>query len=158
MFIIKLDPWYITGLVEGEGCFFVNFTRKQKLKIGIETKPSFSLSLNKENLELLKNLRKYFGCGAIRYSRSDRTYKYEVRSVNDIVKKVLPHFEKFPLQGAKAEDFQKFAKICRMVHSNLHMSRKYLREIIEIAYSMNVSGKRKYAKEDLLRVLGEVKV
>jgi hypothetical protein len=156
--IMDLDPWYITGLVEGEGCFHVGFTFRKKLKIGIETRPSFSISLNKRDVELLKKVRKYFGCGAIRYSNSDHTYKYEVRSVKDIVKKILPHFEEYPLKGSKKEDFEKFKKIVLMVHQNKHLSKKYLPEIINLAYSMNPSGKRKHRKEDLLRVLGEVKV
>jgi len=36
--------------------------------------------------------------------------------------------------------------------------RRGLREIIELAYQMNPSGKRRLAKEELLRELGEVKV
>ncbi len=153
-----LDPWYVTGLVEGEGCFSVSFTLRRKLKIGIETRPSFSVSLNKRDVDLLKKLRKFFECGAIRYSNSDHTYKYEVRSVRDIVKKILPHFEKYPLEGSKKEDFEKFKKIVLMIHQNKHLSRKFLPKIIELAYSMNPSGKRKHRKEDLLRMLGEVKV
>ena len=155
---MRLNPWFITGLVEGEGCFCVSFNRRRKFKVGIETRPSFSVTLSSRELELLKALRDYFGCGGIRYSKSDRTYKFEVRSVRDIVKKIVPHFEKFPLQGSKSKDFQLFAKISKMVHMNLHLSPKYLREIIELSYKMNPSGKRKYKKEELLRVLGEMKV
>jgi hypothetical protein len=154
----RLHPWYVTGLVEGEGTFSVSFNFRKRLKIGIETRPSFSLSQNEANLELLKEVRRFFRCGAIRYSRSDRTYKYEVRSVRDIVTKILPHFREYPLRGAKASDFEKFADICKMVHANLHRNARYLREIIELAYLMNPSGKRKHRKEELLRALGEVKV
>ncbi len=45
-----------------------------------------------------------------------------------------------------------------MVKANLHLSPKHLPEIIELAYSMNPSGKRKYTKEHLLQVLGGEKV
>ena len=155
---MDLDPWYVTGLVEGEGCFSVSFSFRRRLRIGIETRPSFSVSLSKRDLPLVKALRGYFRCGGIRFSRSDRTYKFEVRSVPDLVKKIIPHFEKYPLKGSKRGDFEKFSRICRMVHQNLHLSRKYLPEIIEMAYSMNPSGRRKHTKEDLLRALGEVKV
>ncbi len=155
---MKLDPWYITGLVEGEGCFSVSFNLRGRLKVGIETRPSFSVTLSKRDLSIVKALRGYFGCGGIRFSRSDGTYKFEVRSVSDLVKKVIPHFERYPLKGAKGEDFRKFVRVCDMVRRNLHLSRKYLPEIIDIAYSMNPSGKRKHTKENLLRVLGEVKV
>ena len=154
----RLHPWYVTGLVEGEGTFSVSFNKRRKLTVGIETRPSFSVTLHKRDLSLLKALRAFFGCGAIRYSRSDGTYKYEVRSVPDLVKRILPHFEKYPLAGAKGDDFRKFAEIVRLVHAKHHLNRQHLRHIIELAYSMNPSGRRKYEKDDLLRLLGEMKV
>ena len=155
---MSLDPWFVTGLIEGEGCFSVSFTKRNRLRIGIETKPSFSISLNHRDLNLLKQVHAYFNCGGIRYSRSDRTYKFEVRSIGDIVEQIIPHFKKFPLQGNKLSDFIKFVKICKNVRANLHMSKKHLKEIIETAYQMNPSGKRQHEKSDLLRVLGEIMV
>ena len=154
----KLDPWYVTGLVEGEGCFSVSFSFRKRLKVGIETRPSFSISLTRRDLHILERIREFFGCGGIRYSRTDSTYKYEVRSIKDLDTKILPHFRKYPLQGSKKEDFEKFALICKKVRANLHMNRGHLQEIIELAYEMNPSGKRRHKKEDLLKVLGEVMV
>ncbi len=153
----ELDGWYVTGLAEGEGCFHVGFTLRKRLKVGIETRPSFSLSLNQKDLHLLQAVQSFFGCGGIRYSRSDRTYKYEVRSIRDLVRKILPHFERYPLQGSKKTDFEHFSNICRKVHANLHLNREHLKQIIEWAYEMNGSGARKRTKRDLLRVLGEEK-
>ncbi len=153
-----LQPWFITGLAEGESCFSVSFTQRKKLKLGIETRPSFSISLNQRDLELLKLVHAYFKCGSIRYSQSDRTYKYEVRSLEDLVKRIIPHFKEYALHGSKLQDFLKFEQICKKVRANLHRSSKYLPEIIEIACQMNPSGKRKYSKEDLLKILDKIVV
>lgn len=152
-----LHPWYVTGLVEGEGSFTVSFSKRRQLAVGIETRPSFSVTLSERDLNLLKALRAFFGCGAIRYNRSDRTYKYEVRAVADLARKVLPHFEKYPLAGAKGEDFRKFAEIVHLVHAKHHLNAVHLRRIIGIAYSMNPSGQRRYTKDELLRLLDEMK-
>lgn len=154
----KLAPWYISGIIEGEGSFCVSFNLKKRLKLRIETRPSFSITLNENDYKLLKKIREYFKCGAIRYNKGDRTYKFETRSINEIVDKIIPHFFNYPLQGKKQKDFLKFQKICKMIHTNLHITRKHLLKIIEIAYSMNPSGKRKYKKEDLLKELDKVKV
>ena len=154
----SLDPWFVSGLVEGEGCFTVSFTFRRRLKIGIETRPSFSISLNERDLPLIQSIHAFFDCGAVRYSKNDRTYKYESRSVADLVTKVIPHFEKFPLQGSKAKDFTVFADICRKVRANQHLNRDYLAEIIKDAYRMNPSGKRRHERKALLRKLGELKV
>jgi hypothetical protein len=155
---MSLDPWFVTGLFEGEGCFSISFTFRKRIRVGIETRPSVSLSLNRRDLDLLKQVHAYFKCGGIRYSRSDRTYKFEAHSIDDITKKIIPHFKKCPLQGAKQSDFLKFVKICKEIKANRHVSKRHLKNIIELAYQMNPSGKRKHDKHELLKVLGEIMV
>lgn len=153
-----LNPWYVSGLVEGEGCFHVSFSIRKKLKVGIETRPSFSISLNRRDLMLLQGVHQYFGCGAIRYSESDRTYKYESRSIADLVQRIVPHFEKYALHGSKQNDFIRFAEICRSVYATRHLNRGCLKGIINSAFEMNPSGKRMRGKYELLRVLDQLKV
>jgi len=152
----ELDPWFVTGLTEGEGCFCISFQLRAKLKTGLEVRLSFSLSLNERDQGLLEQLRAFFGCGAIRQSRSDRTYKYEARSTADLLERVVPHFESYPLCGAKAQSFGGFSTVCRMIEQGDHLEREGLRDIIAVAYDMNI-GKRRYSRAELLRVLGEVK-
>ena len=101
-----LDPWYVTGLAEGEGCFCISFAIRAKLRTGLEVRPSFSLSLNARDLTLLQGLRAFFGCGWLRESRGDRTFKYEVRSIQDLANVVLPHFERFRSWETRQEAVQ----------------------------------------------------
>lgn len=144
---------YVSGFVDGEGCFLVSFNLRGKLNTGIEVRPSFSISQNERSLDLLKKIHEYFGCGAIRYCRGDRTYKYEVRSLEDLRRIIIPHFEKNPLLSSKQKDFEKFKIICGLMSRNLHRNCQKLSEIIELAYLMNPSGKRKYNKDELLKLL-----
>jgi LAGLIDADG endonuclease len=151
-----LDPWYVTGLAEGEGCFCVSFALRAKLRTGLEVRPSFSLSLNEKDLPLLQDLQAFFGCGWIRASWSDRTFKYEVRSIGDLLRVVLPHFEGFPLSGSKARSFNGFSRVCQMIEQGDHRERAGLEEIVATAYEMNL-GKRRHPQAVLLRALREVK-
>ena len=143
---------YITGLAEGEGCFCVSFNLRSKLNTGIEVRPSFSISQNQRNIKLLQLVYNYFHCGSIRYSKKDRTYKFEVRRIDDLVRIVIPHFEKYPLCGIKQNDFRNFVEICKMMKANLHRNQTQLERIIDIAYKIN-NGKRKYQKEKLLKCI-----
>ena len=68
---VRLDPWFVTGLAEGEGCFCVSIAIRPKMKVGLEARPSFSLSLNERDRELLGDLQAFFECGWIRESRSE---------------------------------------------------------------------------------------
>jgi len=149
---VPLDPWFVSGLTEGEGCFCVSFALRRKLRTGVEVRPSFSLSLNEKDLELLRALQTFFGCGWIRESKSDRTFKYEARSLNDLLDPIIPHFERFPLRGSKARSFAAFADVCRMIEQGDHLRRDGLHSIIEVAYEMNL-GKRRLTQDDLLRAL-----
>jgi LAGLIDADG DNA endonuclease family protein len=151
-----LDPWYVTGLVEGEGCFCVSFTLRPTLRTGIEVRPSFALSLNERDGDVLRSLQAFFDCGAIRVSRRDRTLKYEARSTAELLECIVPHFERFPLRGVKANSFDGFRQVCRMIEQGAHLTSVGLREIVRIAYGMNL-GKRRYPESKLLRVLDEVK-
>ena len=149
---VPLDSWYVSGLTEGEGCFCISFALRSKLRTGLEVRPSFSLSLNEKDLELLRDLQTFFGCGWIRESKSDRTFKYEARAVDDLLDPIIPHFERHPLRGSKAKSFAAFADVCRMIEQGDHLRRDGLRQIIDIAYEMNL-GKRRLARDDLLRAL-----
>jgi LAGLIDADG endonuclease len=154
---VPLDPWYVTGLTDGEGCFCVSLAVRAKLRTGLEVRPSFSLSLNEKDLRLLEGLKAFFGCGWIRESKGDRIFKYEARSIEDLNGVILPHFERFPLRGYKARSCAGFSHVCRMIEQGDHLQRDGLREIVGIAYQMNL-GKRRHSQAALLRVLDEVKV
>ncbi len=140
---------YISGFTDGEGCFCISFNKRSKLKNGIEVRPSFSLSQNKINLEILQKIQQYFRVGSIRYSKKDDNFKYEVRSIKDLTSVIIPHFEKYPLLASKKADFELFVKICKLISN--HPNSENLKSIIKMAYQMNKSGKRHYSKFELLK-------
>ena len=101
-------------------------------------------------------LQTFFGCGSVRHSRSDRTFKYESRALDELVQHVIPHFQRFRLRGSKARSYAGFVRVCEMIRQGDHLDRDRLRVIVGIAWEINL-GKRRYAREALLRVLDEVK-
>lgn len=141
---------YISGFIDGEGCFSVSFSKRNKLLVGWETKPSFSASQNEDRAEVLYLMQKYFGCGFIRRDFSDKTLKYEVRGRDDLIQKIIPHFEKYPLMSGKQKDFKLFARICNLMKKEEHKHAKGLRQIMKLAFQMNTSGKRKYTQSEII--------
>ena len=144
---------YISGYVDGEGCFSISFSKRDKLTVGWETKPSFSVSQNEDRAQILFLMQKVFNCGFIRRDYSDKTLKYEVRSLNDLIEKIIPHFEKHPLISDKYKDFEFFKKVCLLMQKELHKNKTGLIKIMDLAFQMNPSGKRKYTKGDMLQAL-----
>ena len=140
---------YLSGYVDGEGCFCVSINKSFRHQFGWEIRPSFSVSQNGDRAEVLETLKRQLGCGTIRPDRSDRTLKYEVRSVAELVERVIPLFEENPLVSAKRRDFEHFAEICRLMYQGKHRTEEGFRRILELAFEMNPSGKRKYTRDEI---------
>jgi hypothetical protein len=144
---------YISGFVDGEGCFCVSFQPSRRHRMGWEVRPSFSVSQNADRAELLGVIQQRWGCGFIRPDRSDKTLKFEVRNVRDLVEKVLPHFRSNPLASSKQRDVERFEHICRLIHEDRHQTKEGFEEIVNVAMEMNPSGKRKYSGSEILNSL-----
>jgi hypothetical protein len=144
---------YVSGYVDGEGCFTVSISPRGKLRAGWEVRPSLSVSQNGDRAEVLYAMQTFFGCGSIRPDRSDKTLKWEVRRLEDLLGRVIPHFERWPLMSGKQGDFERLAAICRLMAAGEHRSRDGLVRIVELAREMNPSGKRRYDATAILRQL-----
>jgi LAGLIDADG endonuclease len=102
-------------------------------------------------------MQDYFGSGTIRPDRSDRTLKWEVRSLPVIVAKVIPHFEMYPLLSGKQRDFEAFADVCWWMTRGEHLLPGGLTKIVWRIREMNPSGKRGYKSEYILARIAEMK-
>ena len=150
-------PSYVSGYADGEGCFCISMRPQARILVGWEVRPSFSVSQNHDRAELIKMLPDFFGGGTIRPDRSDRTLKFEIRSLATILTRVVPFFERFPLQSSKQRDFELFATVCRKMAGGRHLQPDGILEIAELASRMNTSGSRRYTTESIKRSLQEVK-
>ena len=146
-------PSYISGYVDGEGCFTVSISPRPTLRVGWEVRPSLSVSQNGDRSEVLLAMQEYFGCGSLRPDRSDLTLKWETRRLSSILSSVIPHFQKYPLQSGKRRDFELFAAICERMARKEHRNAEGLREIVRMAGAMNPSGTRGYSPETILQDL-----
>lgn len=158
---ITRRPWsllmdlnsYISGFVDGEGCFCVSFQPSERHRFGWEVRPSFSVSQNADRAELLHMLQERWRCGSIRPDRSDRTVKFEVRKIDDLVATVLPHFRSYPLLPSKRDDFGRFEWICESIRAGGHLEPSGFVSIVQLAMEMNPSGKRRYFGNEILSSL-----
>ena len=123
---VELDlSSYLSGYADGEGCFCVSFARSERHKFGWDIRPSFSVSQNHDRMELLECFRSRFDDGHIRPDRSDKTFKFETRSIGTLTAKVIPHFREYPLLSGKRRDFELFAEAVEMMErSSAHRRRR----------------------------------
>ena len=148
----KLNPFYITGLTEGEGSFYVGILPR-KMNTGWEIRPSFSLAQNDKDKDLVYSLIDFFGCGFVRPSKRDNMIKYEVRSIRDVQDRIIPHFEKYQLKGRKRNDYRFFKEIIDLMKKNKHLEKEGLLKIINLVLKMTKNPRRIKSLENIITLL-----
>ncbi|HXK35685.1 MAG TPA: LAGLIDADG family homing endonuclease [Candidatus Paceibacterota bacterium] len=123
----KLNPNYVAGFVDGEGSFCVGIGKHKTLRRGIEVHPLFEIEVRADDREVLERILVTIGCGKI-YDCSYERYgwqphvKYKVGSSKELEQFVIPFFEKYPLQAKKAQSFNIFKEIIKMMRRKEHLT------------------------------------
>jgi hypothetical protein len=138
---MNLDAAWITGFVDGEGCFYVGINDHSDMKSGFQVLPEFTVVQHKRDVQVLHALKAHFGCGVVRTNHGDRM-AYRVRSVEHLLERIIPFFEKHPLKTKKRVDFQKFRKVLRLMKEGDHLTKEGVDRIRDIAGEMNRGGLR----------------
>ncbi len=123
----KLNPHYLVGLVDGEGCFSVTFNKHKDNRL-LEIRLLFEIELREDDKEILERVKETLNCGNIYYLNYERYkkwrphYKYKVSNIKDISTKVIPFFQKYPLQAKKKKSFALFKKVAKLILQKKHLT------------------------------------
>jgi LAGLIDADG endonuclease len=141
---LELDPQWVVGFVDGEGCFSVSVHRNPHVRrTAWQLQASFQVYQHEASRAVLEAIVQFFGCGRIRpKGPKSRVLTYSVWNLGDLEERVLPVFERHPLQ-VKGGDFQKFAEIVRSQRRKEHLDQDGFERIARLAYSMNANGKQR---------------
>ena len=100
----KLDPYWITGFTQGDGCFTLNKWQRNNIA---QFGPRFVIAQHSRDLPLMQNIKNYFGVGII--SKIYKNYEVYYRVTGkDLLNIIIPHFIKYPLKGTKLLDLIDF--------------------------------------------------
>lgn len=137
---MKINPYWLSGFVDGEGTFYVGINKNDTMKIHFQVLPEFRIVQHERDIKLLHALKKFFGAGVVRINHDTR-YELRIRSLEHINKYVIPHFDKYPLLTQKKFDFFKFKEIVKLMNENKHLTVEGIKEILVIAARMNRQNK-----------------
>lgn len=98
-FLAELDPWYVTGFVEGEGTFTYSRNGKQLSLY-------FGLKLGEADEPILTAIQEFFGgIGSIYYvqprGESAKGAAYYRVCRREQLPVIVEHFDTYPLRGSK---------------------------------------------------------
>ena len=133
---MKLDAQWITGFVDGEGCFHVGINPHGEMTAGFQVLPEFTVVQHERDVQVLHALKAHFGCGVVRVNHGDRM-AYRVRSVKHLLEHIVPFFVKHPLKTRKNVDFLKFRDVLLLMDAGKHLTAEGIEQIRSIAHQMN---------------------
>ena len=150
----SISDEYFAGFVDGEGCFYVGFSRREDLPLKWQVITEFHLSQNPKGLNVLDGLRKRLGCGYIKPNHSknprDKSWVLVIKERKDLAGKVVPFFKKHPLHSKKQVDFEVFTKVLEIINNGEHLRRKGFNKIVGLVFKQADTRLKKYSKERLL--------
>ena len=150
----KINNDYFSGFVDGEGCFYVGFSKRKDLPIGWQIVTEFHVSQNPGSRNVLEALRDRLRCGYLKpnhaKSSTDNTWVLIVKDRKELQEKVIPFFENHPLHSAKNKDFLLFKKVLKNIKKGRHLYQKGFKQIVELVFSANRQTKKRYTKEMIL--------
>ena len=131
----KLNPWFITGFTDAEGCFSIKVQPNAKLKTKWRIRPVFSITLNSKDLNLLESFKYTLGTGTI--SKSGKSSIFAVESVKDLPL-IIDHFDKYPLITKKISDYIIFKECYEIIAKKEHLNETGLLKILSLKSSLNL--------------------
>jgi hypothetical protein len=133
----KLNPLFISGLIDAEGSFTLVISKNQKRKSGWRTDAKFQIGLYKRDLDLLYLLQQSLeGIGNIHKDRIRNRVIYSIDSIKDLTKLIL-HIDNYPLLTQKAADYILFKQAIDLLKNKMHLTETGLNKFIDIKASMN---------------------
>jgi hypothetical protein len=132
--IIPHFEW-VAGFTSAEGCFLVRITKAATHRSGHQVFLIFKLTQHIRDEQLIRSLVDYLGCGKIYEDKS--AVEYRVTKFSDLTDKILPLFEKYPIQGIKHQDYTDFILVVGLIKEKKHLTEEGLNQIIDIKTGMN---------------------
>ncbi len=138
---------FLSGFALGEASFMIVWRRRGDYGRKWELSAAFNVSQkDRARLELF---RETLGCGSMRKAGNDGWY-WEVNRLSDIASRVVPFFDRFPLVGRKAYDFELFRSAVALLSKPIVSDTDYV-AVLALRERMNGGGKRRYSAERILR-------
>ena len=133
------DPFWLAGFTSAEGCFFINLHKVTDRKLNERVKLGFKLIQHSRDEQLMKNLIEFLGCGNL--FRKGDAFDLTITKFSNTIDKVIPFFEKFPIQGVKFIDYIDWFKVAKLMENKSHLILEGLNIIRDIKIGMNKGRK-----------------
>ena len=130
-----LNPYYVTGFTDGEGCFFVGVSSNPRYKTAYRVKAVFHIGVHIRDLALLEQIQSFFGVGNISKLGAE-SVQFRVYGLENL-KVIINHFDKYPLLTNKQSDYLLFKQVVHYMEQGKHLTIEGLNKIMSIKAVLN---------------------
>lgn len=168
------DPFWISGFTSGDGSFHIVHERKNS-RTGIEGSATrriftrFSIHLHIRELEVLKGIANFFQLypsikplslcadnkevvegNEKKVIISSQSANLQIAKTSDILNKIIPFFNEYPILGMKSLDFEDFKKVSTIIKTKDSLTNvsgaTLVNEILKIKSGMNLLRSKRTPK------------
>jgi hypothetical protein len=142
------DPFWVSGFISGDASFHI-VPRKSDSNSGVFAR--FSLHLHIRELDVLNGISIYLisnnnlNCENKNNKKiylTEKSANLQITKFADILDKIIPFFDKYPILGMKKLDYLDFKKVCEIIKTKEHLtSLSVYNEILKIRSGMNLNRK-----------------
>lgn len=130
----KLNPYWISGFIEGDGSFIINLkttcaptigkktVNKEGREEGLSVSGVLSIGLDIREEPLLFKIKTFFNSlGNVYSSQTRDVVEFKIFKLQDLLT-IIPHFEKYPLLGFKSYNFSIWKEIVNLINKKDHFT------------------------------------
>lgn len=138
----KLNPYWISGFSQADSCFSLSY-REKKSKHGLDYWARYTVTQHLRDLIILNRILYTFGCGSVGKVSPNRSWTdFYISNIKILTTVIIPHFDKYPIYGAKLLDYKSFRECIKIINNKEHLTEKGAEKIKKLIYNMN--RKRKF--------------
>jgi LAGLIDADG endonuclease len=156
----KLDPYWISGFIEGDGSFIIKLKSTPSKLIplplalqpkgaeppplwegegkGLSASAVISIGLDIREEPLLYKIKIFFNSfGSVYSSQSRGVVELKIFKLQDLLT-IIPHFEKYPLIGFKSYNFGIWKEIVFLISEKAHRTFEGIQKIKALKNKLNI--------------------
>jgi hypothetical protein len=138
---------FLSGFALGEGSFMIVCRKRGDYRRSFKLSAAFNVS--QHDRVPLDLFRETVGCGGLRKAGNAGWY-WEVNRLSDLVDRVVPFFDRFPIVGEKAETYRLWKRAVALLAAG-DLSGQDYHQVLALRERMNRGGKRRYRMDGILR-------
>lgn len=133
------DSNWMAGFASGDSSFNIKISGSPTSLLSQRVQLRFGIGLNIREKALIQYLGAYFDLSdnTINVYFYNDSVRFEIVNFSDIMDKIIPFFEKHPIQGKKSLDFLDFKEVAGIIKSKHHLTSEGFQKILEIKARMN---------------------